>query len=309
VLSELPSPIVVGSDELKTRMPYERAVRVLADAFVAADLEHQPRRTHLPLGDAELLIMPVASPLGLGVKLLTVNGGRSARRRPNIQGVFVLFSRDTLAPLAVLDGAALTALRTAAVSALATRELARLDARRLVVFGAGVQGRAHLEAMCAVRELTHVDVVDRHPELAQGMIELAHGLGLSAAVADGDAVRSADLVCACTTSATPVFDGRLLPPGCHVNAMGAYKRDRRELDGTCMQRARVVVEHRAAALAEAGDVLLAIAEGKLRPEELAELPDLLRGDGGARRDDEITVFKSVGLAFEDLAIARAAIET
>lgn len=301
------SPHFVDGDWLRERLPYDVVVDALAEAFLTTDFDAAPLRWQLPVGSGEMLLMPISSPLGVGVKLLTLCDPRRAGTLPMIQGVFVLFSSDTLSPVAVLDGGALTSVRTAAVSALATRRLARPDARRLVIFGAGVQGRAHLDAMCAVREVEHVSIVDRHEDRARALIEATRALGLSAAVGDDSAIQDADLICTCTTSSTPLFDGAHLRPGTHINAMGSYKLDRRELDGVTMQRARVVVEHRETALAEAGDLALAIAEKQLLEPDIGELAELLRPGAPARGADEITVFKSVGLAFEDLAVAQVAL--
>jgi ornithine cyclodeaminase/alanine dehydrogenase-like protein (mu-crystallin family) len=299
--------LLLDSDTLRACLPYEDAVDALADAFVTADLDAVPLRSQVALDGGELLVMPVAAESGVGVKLLTLGDPRETGAPTAIQGVFVLFAPDTLSPVAVLDGGALTALRTAAVSALATRLLARPDARRLVIFGAGAQGRAHLEAMCAVRDLEHVAIVDRNVDRALAIAATAHELGLTAELADARAVLDADIVCTCTTTRTPLFCGTALGPGTHVNAVGSYKLDRRELDSATMGRARVVVEHRPTALAEAGDLALAIADGDLTEARIGELAELLRPGAPDRESDEVTVFKSVGLAFEDLAVAGLAL--
>jgi ornithine cyclodeaminase len=301
-------PLVLSGEELRRRVPYRKAVQALRDAFRELDPGQQPERTHLSLEAGELLLMPAASATALGVKLLTVADGSLHRGVPNIQGVFILFSAGTLTPVAVIDGAALTALRTAAVSALATDVLARTDAYSLVVFGAGVQGRAHLEAMCAVRDVGELVVVDR-PELAERMVAAASANGLTARVGGPRDVRQADIVCACTTSPTPLFDGQLLPERCHVNAIGSYRPDRRELDDSTMARALVVVEHRATALRHAGDIVMAIRAGAVAVDRVTELCDVLNARRDGRSAEPLTVFKSVGLALEDLAVAQAALES
>jgi ornithine cyclodeaminase len=207
----------------------------------------------------------------------------------------------------VLDGAALTALRTAAVSGLASRFLARPDARRLVLFGAGVQAGTHLEAMMAVRPIERVLVVSRSEAPASSLVERAAALGLEADVGGPEAVRDADLICTCTTSERPLFDGAWLPEGVHVNAVGSYRPETRELDTETMRRAEVVVEERTAALAEAGELALPIGEGAIGPDQVrADLHELTNGAGVRTSPRAITVFKSVGLAFEDLAVAGAA---
>jgi ornithine cyclodeaminase/alanine dehydrogenase-like protein (mu-crystallin family) len=252
--------------------------------------------------------MPAHGRAGLGVKLVTLNPDNPARGLPFIHGVYVLFDREGLVPEAILDGTTLTTIRTAAVSALATDRLARPDAARVVVYGAGAQARAHARAMCAVRTVRDVAIVGRDAGRAEALAAELRGEGLPARVASSEAVAEADIVCACTTSRTPVFDGALLPAGVHVNAVGAYRADLRELDDTAMSRGLVAVETRAAALAEAGDVVQAIAAGAIAAEDLVELRAVVAGEAGRDSAAEVTVFKSVGLALEDLAVARAALQ-
>jgi ornithine cyclodeaminase/alanine dehydrogenase-like protein (mu-crystallin family) len=204
----------------------------------------------------------------------------------------------------VIDGAALTALRTGAVSGLATRWLARSDARRLVVFGAGVQARVHVEAVRAVRDIDEVVVVSRSAATAEA---LAREIGARpGAAAD---VATADVVCTCTTSADPLFDGALLAPGTHVNAVGAYTPETREVDTAAVARSRVAVETREVAMAEAGDLLMPIAEGAVGTDHIvADLEDVVRGSAVRRSPADVTLFVSVGMAFEDLVVARAAVD-
>jgi ornithine cyclodeaminase/alanine dehydrogenase-like protein (mu-crystallin family) len=255
----------------------------------------------------ELLLMPAAGSAGVGVKLVTLAPGNPALGLPFIHGTYVLFAPGRLVPEAVLDGTALTTIRTAAVSALATDRLARPDASRLVIFGAGAQARAHAHAIASVRPLRSVAICSRSEARARALVDELRAAGLPATFAGPDAVAEADVVCTCTTSATPVFDGAALAAGAHVNAIGAYRADLRELDDTVLARAaRVVVETRASALAEAGDIVQAVRAGVLAPAGLVELRDVLR-DVADRDEADVTVFKSVGLALEDLAVARAAL--
>jgi ornithine cyclodeaminase/alanine dehydrogenase-like protein (mu-crystallin family) len=255
----------------------------------------------------ELLLMPAHGTAGLGVKLVTLNAGNPARGLPFIHGIYVLFDREGLVPEAILDGTALTAIRTAAVSALATEHLARPGAGRVVVFGAGAQARVHALAMCAVRPVEDVAIVGRDPARAEALVAELREQGVPARVGDAGSLAEADIVCACTTSATPLFDGTLLPDGVHVNAVGAYRADLRELDDAAMARGLVTVETRDGALAEAGDVVQAIAADAIAAEDLVELRDVVTGAAGRTSPDEVTIFKSVGLALEDLAVARAAL--
>lgn len=300
---------LVGEGELRRALPMAAAVDALEAAFGGPSPPEAPARSRVPVDGADLLLMPAVGEGGAGVKLVTVNPANPGRGLPLIHAVYVLFEGGSLRPEALIDGRALTALRTAAVSALATRHLAREDARRLVIFGAGVQARAHLEAMPAVRPVESVTVVSRTPDRARALAGLAAERGLEAAVGGPEAVAEADLVCTCTTSRTPLFDGRLLRPGAHVNAVGAYSPDARELDDETIRRARVVVETREAALAEAGDLLIPIAAGVVGPSHVvADLAEVVRGARVRRSAEDVTVFKSVGVALEDLAVARAAVD-
>jgi ornithine cyclodeaminase len=161
--------------------------------------------------------------------------------------------------------------------------------------------------MRAVRLISHVVIVSRTAAAVEVLVEKLRAAGVDARAGTPAAVRDADVVCTCTTSTTPLFDGALLPDGAHVNAVGAYKPDARELDATTMRRGRVVVEQRTAAFEEAGDLVLAIAEGALtRDDVAADLAEVVAGVAVRTSDRDITVFKSVGLALEDLAIATAA---
>jgi ornithine cyclodeaminase len=289
---------LLGPAELRAALPWPVAIAALETAFRDEDPSATPPRSHLAVPGGELLLMPAhAAAGGLGVKLVTLAPGNPARGLPFIHGAYVLFSPGALVPEALLDGTELTAIRTAAVSALATDRLARPDARTLVVFGAGTQARAHVAAMRAIRPIETVTIVGRDPARARALAD-----ELGAAVAGPEAVAGADVICTCTTSAQPLFEGAWLAPGTHVNAVGAYRPDLRELDDVAMRRATVVVETRASALAEAGDVI----QAGLEPGALVELADVVRGRAERREPAAITVFKSVGLALEDLAIARAA---
>ena len=300
---------VIDAAKLAAILPMASAIDALERTLRAERLPEAPPRSHIPANEGELLLMPAVGEKAVGVKLVTVNAANVKRGRPLINGAYVLFSPDNLEPVALIDGAALTAMRTAALSAVATRHLAREDACRLVIFGAGVQARSHLEAMCAVRPIERVTVVSKSPGRAQALVERARALGLDASTGPGDAVATADIVCTCTTSPVPVFDGTKLQAGCHVNAIGAYKPNARELDDAAVRRARVVVETRAVALREAGDLVMPLASGALKIEQVVgELKEIVCGLVVRRTPEDITVFKSVGAAWEDLIVATAAYE-
>ena len=299
---------LVDANELARLLPMEAAIDALQVAF-GAELPSAPMRTHLETASGSLLLMPAHGSPGVGVKLVTLTEANPGRGLPFIHATYVLFDAASQSPRAVLDGAALTALRTAAVSALATRHLARADAPKLVLYGAGVQARSHLSAMRAVRQVEEVVVVSRGRSRAEALVGEASALGLRASVGEPGAERDADLVCTCTTSRTPVLRGAWLRDGAHVNAVGAYTSSMRELDADAVARARVVVETREAAAAEAGDLAIAMAEGAIGPDHvLADLAELVGGAAVRTSEADVTLFKSVGVAFEDLVVAAAAVD-
>jgi len=287
----------------------EAAIDALETAFGSGSLPAAPLRAHVDTPWGTLITMPVAGAQGAGVKVVTVTPSNPGRGRSLIQGLYVLFAPQTQEPEAAIDGAALTAIRTGAVSGLATRHLARPDTSRLVIFGAGTQARSHLEAMLAVRPIERVTVVSRTEARGKELADLARGMGLAAEIGTPEAAARADLVCTCTTSPTPVFDGAQLADGAHVNAVGAYTPDTREVDDECIRRGRVVVETRDAALAEAGDLLIPIRAGVVGEDHIvADLAEVVRGLPVRRGPEDVTVFKSVGVAFEDLVVARAVVD-
>ena len=300
---------VIGAEELRARLPMAAAVDALEDAFRTLDPTGGPLRAHVETPYGSLLLMPAFGEAGVGVKLVTLTPANPARGLPFIHASYVLFDAETQAPEAVLDGSALTALRTAAVSGLATRFLSRQDAGRLLVFGAGVQARSHLEAMCSVRPVIDLVVVSRSRGAAEALVEEGLGRGLASRVGDPEEVREADLVCTCTTAEEPLFDGAWLPAGAHVNAVGSYRPETRELDTEAVRRARVVVETREVALAEAGELLIPVREGAIDAGHVvADLAETVRGAEVRRSPEDVTLFKSVGMAFEDLVVARAVVD-
>jgi ornithine cyclodeaminase len=303
------APRWLDRSALRAALDYGAAVEALHAAFARPPGTYRnPERDTQAVPDGELMLMPASGAEGVGVKLVTLTPGNPPAGLPFIQGVYALFAPGHQTPEAIFDGAALTELRTAAVSALATRLLAPEDCRDLVVFGAGVQAAAHVAAMRVVRPgLERVTIVGRDPSRAEALAAAVGDAGFAATVGGVDALRTAQLVCTCTTSTQPLFAAELVQPGTHVNAVGAYRTDRRELAPALLARATVIVEEREAALAEAGDIVLAIADGALAGDGIAgELHDVVDGRIGRPGPGAVTVFKSVGLAFEDLVVARAA---
>jgi ornithine cyclodeaminase len=262
----------------------------------------------LPDGSGSLYTMPafIAEPRALTVKMITIFHGNERGPLPTHQGVVVVFDPRTGAPLLLLDAARLTAIRTAAVSAVATRALARPGAAVLAVLGTGVQARSHIEAMPLVRPIRAVHVWGRSAERAQQLARDAAASDLRITVYDNAAaaVADADIVCTTTSAREPVLHGKWLKPGTHVNAVGASTADAREVDGSAVGRARVFVDSIDAALTEAGDLLIPMREGITRAKDWTPLGAVLNGNAAGRTsDDDITLFKSLGLAIEDAAAA------
>ncbi|MCX5193780.1 ornithine cyclodeaminase family protein [Streptomyces sp. NBC_00249] len=286
-----------------------QAADALAGALLAGlDPESCPQRTSVPTPGGELLLMPAASGAYAGVKIAGVAPGNPGRGLPRITGSYLLLDGPTLRPVALLDGEALTALRTPAVSALALRYLAPAGRPlRLVLFGSGPQAYGHLEAVLGVRELAGAVIVARDADRAGQLAAYARTLGVPARTGTAGDVAGADLVVCCTTAREPLFDGRLVSDGAVVVAVGSHEPDARETDTALVRRAAVYVESRAAALREAGDLLVPEAEGAIGPGHISgTLADLVTGRipvGG--RPSCPQLFKSVGMAWEDLAVAVA----
>lgn len=297
-------PRFVGEATLERLLTMEQAIDAL-DAAFASTLPDAPPRSHLDVGGADLLLMPAWSARAAGVKLVTVAPENPKHDLPLIHGIYALFDKPTLQPIVLFDAAPLTALRTAAVSGVATRHLARSDARDLVLLGAGTQARAHLDAMAVVRPIATVAVVSRSQPPVQELVRRARELGFNARAGSADDVACADIVCTCTTSTEPVFDGSLLKPGVHVNAVGSYKPTSRELDDAALRGALVTVDADTA-LEESGDLVIPLESGVIRRDRVRLLADVVVNGRGSASSREKTIFKSVGAAFEDLVIAEAA---
>lgn len=260
-----------------------------------------------PEGD-RLLLMPAWDAASLGVKIVTVYPRNRARGLASVSALYLLLDAGSGHPLAFIDGEALTLRRTAAASALASTCLSRPDARRLLVVGAGALAPYMAAAHCAVRAIEAVEVWGRTPARAESVAAALRAQGLpAAACADlAAAIGRADIVTCATTAREPLVRGALVPPGAHVDLVGAFTPEMRESDDALIERAAVFVDTFAGALKEAGDLVQPIAAGRIGREHVrAELADLVAGrHPGRSTRDEVTVFKSVGTALEDLCAAR-----
>lgn len=293
-------------------LPYDRLVAALAEAFRAgaqAPVRHHHTIERPGSPDATLLLMPAWQPgVATGVKLVQVVPGNEKLGLPSVPGLYILFDGATGMPEAVLDGAELTVRRTACASALAASHLARKDASRLLMVGAGALAPHLARAHAAVRPIRRVTVWNRTPARAEALAVALGREGFTVELA-GDlesAIARADIVSCCTMSREPLVRGAWLEPGTHVDLVGAFNPAMRESDDEVMRRGTVFVDTFEGAMAEAGDILQAIAGGALARETIAaDLAMLCRGEHPGRAGGgEITVFKSCGTALEDLAAAR-----
>lgn len=308
--------VVLDRQDVSRLLPVRDCIEVMADALaiVARGDAILPLRPMIRLPDSPNIfaLMPayLGEPKSVGVKVLTVFPGNHGSPIDAHQGAVLLFDADRGTLLAILDATTVTAIRTAAVSAVATRLLAREDAHDIAILGAGTQGRMHLEAMTIVRPIQRVRVWSRtfvHAEMLAESARERFDLDVDVCRTPADAVRGAMIVCTTTAAKTPIVESEWLAPGVHINAVGACVPTARELTSDVVRRARLYVDKRESALAEPGDILIPLSEGVIQKEHIiAEIGELLLPDGagfGRRADHEITLFKSLGLAVEDLAAA------
>ncbi len=309
---------VLSRADIQAAVTMREAIAAVHEAFIAlsAGQATVPVRVGLPVPPrATALFMPAYAVGGLGVKVVTVYPDNPARGLPLLHALVILLDAATGAPMAALEGGWLTALRTGAASGAATDVLARPSAQVLAVFGAGAQAETQTMAVCAVRPIERVVLCSRTPARAEALAQrLAGQPGIPAdvrVVADpAQAAAEADVICTATTSATPVFPGEAVRPGTHVNAVGAFTTSAREVDTRLVQRAaRLVVDERAAAEAEAGDLVIPWRAGDAPgPEGWTELGAVAAGQApGRTAADEITLFKSVGNAVQDVAVGALAV--
>ena len=297
------APLWFGKADVAARIHPKRARALIEWALGSGfDPVQDANRINTPAGAGHFLLMPSTLGPWSGIKVLSVAPDNPAIGFPRIQATYVLMDALTLTTRALMDGSLLTELRTPAVSAVAADRLAAPDASQLLVFGTGPQALAHIEAMAAIRPLRKVTVVGRSPGKVAIALAKATELGLEAVRGDAAAAADADIIVCATSAKDPLFDGSQVKDGACVIAMGSHETDRRELDAGLLGRSLVVVEDTATALREAGDVTLAIAEGTLDGGTLVPLLEIVRGTA-VRRSDAPNVFKSVGMSWQDLAVA------
>jgi ornithine cyclodeaminase/alanine dehydrogenase-like protein (mu-crystallin family) len=312
-------PLVIGADAVHAALPWTALANALHAAFVAPvhSAPVAPTR-HAHILDAEanehLLLMPAWNAAYIGVKQVTVLPNAAQYGGRTVEASYLLCDRHTGAPRALMDGEALTLRRTAAVSALAAQHLARAESRTLLLVGSGRLAPWMARAHVALRPTIECVLVwGRSPDRAASIAQMLAAEGISAQPCDDlqDAVQTADLISCATTSHAALLKGAWLVPGTHVDLVGAYTSQMRETDDEVMRRSRLFVDDRRSALAEAGDLLQAMATGAVSADHVrGDLRELLSGEvPGRTASDDITCFKSVGLALEDLVAATLVADT
>lgn len=306
--------LIANQDEVSALLPMNECIGVMEDAlkmFAGGDAL-LPLRTMMILPDGENLMGLMPAYLGgiesVGVKVIAAFPGNIGSEYDTHQGVVLLFDTAQGLLRAIVDGTAITAIRTGAVSGVATKLLARADAHDLAIIGAGTQARTHLAAMRCVREIKRVRVCSRAVERAQRFAAREaerHGIDIEVVKTAPEAVDGADIICTVTSAAAPVLKGAWIAPGAHINAVGAFTPTTREVDTEAVVKARLYVDRRESTLSEAGEFIIPQNEGAIDDSHIVgELGEVLTGKApGRAAPDEITLFKSLGIAIEDLASA------
>jgi alanine dehydrogenase len=303
--------LVLNKHEVAAMLPMQKCIELMEEALVSLARGEVllPLRPVLRIPDSQnvFALMPSYSTSlkVIGTKFISVFPGNHGGAFDSHQGAVILVDGEHGNVLALMDAASITAIRTAAVSAVATKLLARKDASTVAILGAGVQAHSHFHAMLAARSFERVIIWSRNSERAAELSEQLTGAEIIVAKNAESAVRAADVVCTVTASREPVLEGDWLKPGTHVNAVGASIPTARELDTNAVKNALVFVDRRESALSESGDILLPMKEGAIGADHIvAEIGELLIGSvKGRSADGDITLFKSLGLAIEDLACA------
>ena len=304
---------ILSAADVRACIDMPAAIDAMRSAFAALSdgKATVPLRVGLETEHGVTLFMPahLTSEGAAGAKVVSVHPGNAARDLPAIHAAVIVVDAETGRIVALMDGTWLTALRTGAVGGLAADLLARPSARTVALFGAGVQARTQLEAVRCVRPIEEVRVVSRTGTSADGLVAELRGLRAMRVDDPREAVDGADIVVAATSSAVPVVHGADIAPGTHVTGIGSYTTAMCEVDASLVAKARVVVDQREAVLAEAGDVAGPVADGVIDPSDIAEIGEIVLGRAAARSsEEEITFFKSVGNAVQDVAVAALVLE-
>jgi alanine dehydrogenase len=306
--------LILSEKEVQSLAEVEELIPVLERAHIqySTGKAVMPVRLVVPLPQIEGRITSMPGYLNedkaLGMKVVTFFPNNLKQNLPQILATVMLFSADTGKMIAAMDGNYITAIRTACVSAMATRALANPESRVLGVLGAGVQARAHIRALTQIRKISEIrvyDIFEASARQLQESLQKESGIKINVVQSAREAVRGADLLVTVTTAKEPIVKKEWLQPGMHINAVGSHRPDLREIDGATLAGAKVVVDSREAIMAECGDILLAIQEKAITAESVhAEIGEVLAGKKpGRTSSDEITLYKAVGIAIQDVATA------
>jgi len=312
---------VLTQHDVKQSVNMSQAINAVKEAYAQLSKGEAilPIRTQIPVKDQDgtALFMPayLTSSQSLGAKIVSVFPKNITQNLPSIHALVIMIDAKTGQPEALIDGAYLTALRTGAGSGVATEILAKHNARVVAIFGAGTQGRTQLEAICTVRSVEKVWVYDREFEHAQLFVEEFQKKGapfptnILAAQSPSQAVKEADIICTATTSSCPVFEDQDLKPGVHINAIGSYTPEMQEIPAETVVRSKVFVDSISASMAEAGDLIIPLKKGLITPSHILGEIGLLATDQikGRESNKDLTLFKSVGIALQDVAVANLAL--
>jgi ornithine cyclodeaminase len=313
---------VLSQTDIRKTVSMAQAIAAVKQAFaqLSAGKAEVPLRPHLNVERHEgiTVIMPayLKETDELGMKVVSVFPRNLSASLPTIHALVVMVDAATGRPVAVMDGTYLTALRTGAASGAATDLLARSDARAAAIFGTGAQGRTQLEAVCAVRSIEEVRVFDVNRGAAEAYVQEMAARGgrvpgaITIASSPAEAIRGADVICTTTTTKVPVFEDRDLAAGAHINAIGSFTPDVQEIPDETVVRARVFVDSREACWAETGDLIIPRNKGLIKENHVhAELGEIVAGEKSGRSSPgEITLFKSVGNAVQDVAVGSRVLE-
>ncbi len=312
---------ILSRKDIQNSVTMPQAIEAVKQAFISLAREEVvlPLRTQVPVKEHEgiTLFMPAYLPEieSLGAKIVSVFPQNTRKNKPTIHASVIICDAETGQPAAFMDGTYLTALRTGAASGVATDLLARKDTRTAAIIGAGIQGRTQLEAVCCVRKIQSVLVYDTNQKAADSFAEeMRHREDpipddILAAASPEEAITDADVICVATTSNVPVFEDIHLKPGVHINGVGSYTPQMQEIPEKTILRAKVIVDSVSASLEEAGDLIIPLKKGLIAESHIrGELGQVALGTVVARdHDEDITFFKSVGLAIQDVAVADLAL--
>lgn len=314
---------ILNQENVREAITIKEAISAVKDAFIQLSTQEAvvPMRSQIPVAKNKgiALFMPayLEKSHSLGAKIVSVFPDNTSKNLPTIFAVVIVLDADTGRPRAILDGTFLTALRTGAASGVATDLLARRDASTAAVFGAGIQGRTQMEAVCTVRSIDKIWIYDPRASAADAYVRDLKEKGppfpqdISIASSPEQAAAQADIICTATTSSVPVFNDNHIKPGVHINGVGSYTPEMQEIPSATVVRAKVFVDSVSATWEEAGDLIIPLQKGLIDKTHVrGEIGELALGQiRGRDKEDDITFFKSVGVAVQDISVAQVILHT